>query len=266
MTISISIFILLALCGLVIGILSGIFGVGGGLMMVPLLHLIMRLPMLASSATSLFVVAPTSISGAYRHLRQGRVDVKASLILGLSGACASSFSAMFSDNIPEYLIIALTVSILAYSAITIIRNALKPPIDEEGRTSENRFKTPLSLTLARIGIGVFAGLVAGIAGVGGGFIMVPLGVAYFGYLFKESTAISLLAVCIIAIPGIITHAVLGHVWYLYGLALMVGTIPGANIGVRIVSKIPEKAARFAFAGLLIFSGIMLVANRLVFGF
>jgi len=260
-----NLFIAIALCGLVIGIYSGMFGVGGGIMIIPLLNLVFQLPVIGSAATSLFVVAPTALSGAIRHYRQGKIDIKPALTIGISGACASTASSLFSERIPDIVILIITAALIIYCAYTMIRSALKPAIDKEGRTSENRFKTPVTFTVAMIVLGFFAGSLAGIVGLGGGFIIIPIAVSYLGYTFKQSTALSLMSITLICIPGIITHAVLGHVWYLYGLALMIGTIPGANIGVRILPRIPEKAIRLTFGIVLVITGLLLVARQQLTG-
>jgi uncharacterized membrane protein YfcA len=258
--VTILMFILIVLFGFVVGILSGMFGIGGGTMMVPLLHLVFRLPILASTATALFVIAPTAISGAWRHVRQGTAKVRPAVTIGLSGAVASVFSAFISERLPDILILAAAVCVILYSACSIIWGALKETSDAKGTARKNRFTTARSQCVAHICLGLFAGLVAGIVGVGGGFIIVPISIAYFGYSFKEASGTSLLAIAFLALPGIITHALLGHIWYLEGIALMIGTIPGANLGARLITKIPERAARFAFGGLLIISGVMLVVN------
>jgi uncharacterized membrane protein YfcA len=258
-------FIAIALAGLVIGILSGMFGIGGGAVTIPLLNLVFRLPILGATATSLFVIAPTSLSGAYRHLKQGTAVAKAALQIGAAGAVTSVLSAALSDSLPDIVILLAAATIIVYSAATMIREALKKPLDEEGHTSANRFKSPRSELVARICLGLFAGSIAGVVGVGGGFIIIPFSVAYFGYTFKQASGTSLLAIACIALPGIITHAVLGHIWYLYGVAIIIGSIPGANIGARIIRRVPEKAARFAFGGLLIISGVMLVVNQVFLG-
>jgi uncharacterized membrane protein YfcA len=116
---------------------------------------------------------------------------------------------------------------------------------------------------ACICLGLFAGALAGFVGVGGGFIIVPITVSYFGYSLKQASGTSLLAIAFIALPGIVTHALLGHIWYLYGIALIIGSIPGANIGARIIGRLPEKLARLSFGGLLIVSGVMLVLNQVL---
>ena len=262
---TVPLFITIALIGLIVGILSGMFGIGGGVLIIPTLNLIFRLPPLNSAATSLFVIAPTAISGAYRHFRQGDIDIKTALIIGSFGALASTVSSFFSDRIPDIVLIVISACIIIYCAATMMRSALKPGTDEEGRASKKRHLGPTALMVARIGAGLIAGSAAGIVGLGGGFIIVPLAIILFGYSFKQATAVSLLAIAVIAIPGIITHAILGHVYYLYGLALIIGTIPGANIGVRLIAKIPERQARFSFGVLLVFSGLILVISKLLSG-
>jgi uncharacterized membrane protein YfcA len=262
---TVELFILIVLFGVLVGILSGMFGIGGGTMMIPLLNLVFRLPILASTATSLFVIAPTSLSGSWRHIRQGTVDVRASVVIGLSGAVASMFSAYLSGRLPDIVILLAAVSVILYSAFSVIRSTLKRPVVQADDAAESRLTKPHARMVAFVCLGLFAGLVAGVVGVGGGFIIVPVGIAYFGYSFKRASGTSLLAIAIIAIPGIITHALLGHIWYLNGIALMLGSIPGANLGARLITRIPERAARFAYGGLLITSGALLVINRVLSG-
>jgi uncharacterized membrane protein YfcA len=257
---TVSLFILIALSGVVIGILSGMFGIGGGSMMIPLLNLAFRLPILISTATSLFVIAPTSISGAWQHIRQKSIDVRAAVTIGLSGAVASTVSSLFSERLPEIVILAAAVCVILYSAFMIIREALRRPKGQKEGEARVRFATTRGQLAAFICLGLVAGLVAGVVGVGGGFIIVPVSIAYFGYPFKKASGTSLLAIAFIAVPGIITHALLNHVWYLGGVALMIGTIPGASLGARLITMIPERVARFAFGGLLVIAGVMLVVN------
>ena len=254
---------LVVLCGLGIGILSGMFGIGGGAMIVPLLNAVFQLPMTAASATSLFSIAPTSISGSLRHLRQGSVNVKMALQFGIPGALASAVSATLSGLLPDIVAMLMTVGVIAVCAYRVFREALRETLDEAGHTAESRFKTPASTALACVSVGLFAGTIAGLVGVGGGFIIVPFGIAMLGCTMKEMSAISLLAIAIIALPGIISHALQSHIQYEYGIALIIGTIPGASIGVNLISRVPEKALRLAYGCLLLFTGAMLLINRFV---
>ncbi|MDR3036899.1 MAG: sulfite exporter TauE/SafE family protein [Coriobacteriales bacterium] len=260
---TVSFFILIACFGLLVGILSGMFGIGGGTMIIPLLHLVFNIPILASTATSLFVIAPTSVSGAWRHRWQGTVDLRAAVVIGASGAVTSAISSLFSNQLPDIVVGIAAAGVIFYSASSMLRHAFRQSRAAERGDSHRLVADTFGRTVGQVCLGLFAGLVAGVVGVGGGFIIVPVCVAYFGYTFKEASGTSLAAIAFLALPGIITHALLGHVWYLYGIALMIGTIPGANIGARIIAHIPERTARFAFGGLLVVSGAMLVVNQVI---
>lgn len=110
-------------------------------------------------------------------------------------------------------------------------------------------------------IGLLAGLLGGYVGVGGGFIMVPLFMTLLKMPMKATSGTSLIAVCILAIPGVITQGVLGNVDWLMGLAIAVGSMPGAVVGARLIDRVPERTLRFLFAGLLGFAAIMLVVDQ-----
>ena len=110
-------------------------------------------------------------------------------------------------------------------------------------------------------IGVVAGFMSGYVGVGGGFIMVPLFVSMLGIPMRLASGTSLTAVCILAIPGVIEQAVLGNIDYMVGIAMMVGSIPGAVIGANLVKHVPERALRFTFAAFLLLMAVLLIVNE-----
>ena len=97
--------------------------------------------------------------------------------------------------------------------------------------------------------------------MGGGFIMVPLFVSMLGIPMRLASGTSLTAVCILAIPGVIEQAVLGNIDYMVGVAMMVGSIPGAIVGANLVKRVPERALRFAFALFLLLMAVLLVVNE-----
>jgi len=255
-------FILVALAGLGIGTLSGMFGVGGGTMIVPLLNLVFGMPMLNASATSLFSIAPTSVSGTLANRGKGVVDWSAALAFGLPGALSSAASAALSGLLPDVVATIAAVGGIGFGAWRSVGEAMKPALDESGRTSEPRFPSRASSYAAMAAVGLFAGLLAGVVGVGGGFVIVPFGISWLGLTMKETSAISLASIAIIALPGIASHALLGHIDYLYGLALVSGTVPGASLGVWLIRRLPERALRVAFGALLTVSALLLLYNRL----
>ncbi|MDR0514215.1 MAG: TSUP family transporter [Coriobacteriaceae bacterium] len=111
-------------------------------------------------------------------------------------------------------------------------------------------------------IGLIAGLASGYIGVGGGFIAIPLMIALIGLTMKDASGTSLLAIIILAVPGVISQALLGNIDYLVGCATGVGSIPGAVVGALLVRVVPERGLRFVFSLFLILSAILLALNEL----
>lgn len=314
-------FIIVVVCGFAIGILSGMFGIGGGGLIVPLLHMAFGLPITAATSTSLLTIAPTGISGSIKHIRQKTLSLKMGLIVGGFGALASVASSLIADKIPDYMVVIITVVVILFSVGMMIRTMLmekrvedeaakeasaKEAVIKEAETatgnlsesatgstviqetgaaadsevgqaaapaqqdsaetklaSEMQESKAVSFLVPMI-VGLIAGGIAGIVGVGGGFIIVPFCVAYLGFSLKKAAGTSLVSIAIIAIPGIITHALLGHIWWLYGLAIIIGTIPGAQIGAWLIAKLPERPMRAAFAVLLTLIGLMMLAQEFMF--
>ena len=107
-------------------------------------------------------------------------------------------------------------------------------------------------------IGLFAGFASGYVGVGGGFIMVPLFVSVLGITMKHASGTSLIAVTILAVPGVIEQGLLGNI---AGIAMAAGSIPGALIGASAIRFIPERKLRFVFGFFLLLSAIVLAINE-----
>lgn len=111
------------------------------------------------------------------------------------------------------------------------------------------------------GIGLIAGVASGYVGVGGGFIMVPLMLSLVGIAMKQASGTSLIAVAILAIPGVVEQVLLGNVQYLAGIAVAIGSIPGAVVGARLLRVVPERQLRFLFGFFLIVAAAVLVLNE-----
>lgn len=124
-------FALAILAGAVIGVLSGLLGIGGGTMVIPVLRLGFGLPTLASTATSLFTMILTSTSGAIGHIRNHTANIKAGLIIGLAGACFSPLGSMLSIHLGNLTVMLISAVVFIYIAYTMIRRGLKLPKGEE---------------------------------------------------------------------------------------------------------------------------------------
>lgn len=270
------------LVGIGIGILSGMLGIGGGTVMVPIFRLAFDMSAIMSTATSLFTIIPTSISGAVSHIRAKTCIVSLGVAAGIGGACTSPLGVWLATISPAWLIMAAAALIIGYSAVSMLRKAFKmkpvkaaasgaavpetsstPNVAQPSVSDEQNASVKLSRKQLLIGacIGLGAGLASGYVGVGGGFIMVPLMLSLIGIPMKKASGTSLIAVMILAIPGVIEQGLLGNINYTVGIMVAVGSIPGAVIGARLVRKVPERILRFIFGGFLIVAAILLVLNE-----
>lgn len=321
-----------ALVGVLIGIASGLLGIGGGTVMVPIFRLAFGMSATMSTATSLFAIIPTSISGAISHVK-GKTCIPAlGIAAGLGGACLSPVGVWLAQLSPDWLVMLAAALIIGYSAINMFKKAFKVPragqpaegadaaaspstrssgasegsraearvasatarisgtgetLADSSATSDSSGATPSLTSLADAAasastaddsslsrkqllqgaaIGLVAGLASGYVGVGGGFIMVPLMLSIIGIPMRKASGTSLIAVMILAIPGVIEQGIIGNINYLAGIAIVIGTIPGAVIGARLVTKVPERTLRLLFGCFLIVAAVMLVLNEVgIFG-
>lgn len=277
-------FVLPAIAGVAIGILSGLLGVGGGTVMVPIFRLAFGMSPVVSTATSLFAIIPTSISGAASHIRHKTCIVSLGVAAGLGGALTSPLGVWLAQISPAWMIMVAAALIIGWSAVKMLGKAFKmrsqnrtqqhaasndDAIDDPTKVSAQAGAAvdpaPRKLTRKQLligaGIGLGAGVASGYVGVGGGFIMVPLMLSLIGIEMRQASGTSLIAVMILAIPGVVEQALLGNINYAAGIAIAVGSIPGAVIGARLVRVVPELALRFVFGFFLIVAAVILVLNE-----
>lgn len=273
-------FIVAALAGVLIGILSGLLGIGGGTLMVPLFRLGFGMSALASTATSLFAIIPTSLVGFVTHLRNKTCIPRLGLACGLAGACMSPAGVYLATLSPGWLVMVVAAFIVGYSSYTMFRKALRMPKVSaqnasavgvniaqaaEAAAAAQEPDPPFSLTRKRVlialAIGLVAGLASGYVGVGGGFIMVPLFLSLLDVPMRKASGTSLVAVTILAIPGVVEQAILGNINYAVGIAIALGSIPGAVVGANLVRRVPERKLRFLFAAFLLVAAVVLIVNE-----
>lgn len=264
--------IVAALAGVFIGIASGLLGIGGGMVMVPLFRLLFGMSPIGATATSLFAIIPTSISGGVQHIRNHTCIPQLGVAMGIGGAITSSLGVAVANIAPGWTIMVVAAIIIAYSAFTMFQKALaiKPAKAGDDSASSNAGTNveqeipTLSRTqlLQGAAIGAVAGFFSGFIGVGGGFIMVPLMLAFIGISMRLASGTSLVAVMILVTPAAIEQCLLGNVNYLVGIATICGSIPGAIIGARLVKRVPERTLRFAFGCFLLLAAILLLVKEL----
>lgn len=278
-------FLVSLVVGLAVGVLAGLLGIGGGMLLVPAFKLGYAMDSLMCTATSLFTIIPTSVSGAISHIRNKTCLPKLGVAAGLGGACLSPLGVWLATLSPDWAVMGAAALIITYSSVTMFRKALKAPKVPRGAgagaadaaakeaAAEDRAAAierahaeapAIGWCEAGIGaaIGLFAGLASGYVGVGGGFIMVPLMMSILHVPMKLTSGTSLIAVMILAVPGTVTQALLGNINWIAGIAVACGSIPGATLGAKLIPKVPERQLRFLFAGFLVVAAVLLVVNQL----
>jgi uncharacterized membrane protein YfcA len=224
------------LVGVVTGILSGMFGVGGAVVSTPAVRALGATPLEAVGST-LPSILPSSISGTLRYLRDGLVRTRIAFWTCVFGVPASVGGSLLSDVVPGggHVLMLATAGLVGFTAY---RTAF-PRVVAEFAGEEHVEMWRIAL------IGLGAGGLSGLLGVGGGILMVPAFSAWLGMPLKETVATSLACVGVFAIPGTITHALLGHINWAFAIPLCIGVIPGARIGANLTIAASDRTLRYA---------------------
>jgi uncharacterized protein len=222
---------ILVIGGLVSGLLAGILGIGGGSVLVPLMVYIGFTPINAIGTSSLAILL-TSLSGSIQNWRMGYLDWRKISWLGLPALLAAQLGAALAQYLPAHW---LLFGFAAMMLTNIYLVGLKQQLVEDKSSITSTKRHTLSTTLT----GSLAGLVAGLAGVGGGAIMVPLQMLLLGETIKVAIQTSLGVVVLTAISATIGHSINGHVLFNQGIILGIGGLLGAQLGTRYLPKLPD---------------------------
>jgi uncharacterized membrane protein YfcA len=228
--------------GFAAGVLSGLFGVGGGIVMTPGIQVLLGAPPIVALATPLPVIFPTALAGALAYRRRGEIDTRAAAWLVGPGLLGAALGAWLTELVDTRLLLIVTAALLGWQAIALLRK-------RERRTAGRPATGPILG-----GIGALAGLVSGLLGIGGGLVIVPLLVGWVGMPLKRALGTSLLAIVALVIPGTVVHALLGHLDLRICLALVVGAVPGARLGAALALGAKERTLR-----LVVGCGLLAVA-------
>lgn len=252
---------LLFLLGTSTGVVAGIFGVGGGLLLVPALTL-WGIPLAQATATSLVGVLLSAVSGSVQNWWTGQLNLRVSLQLALFGIPAAQFGAWLSSSLPDTLL-APSFSALLLATIFLInlqqQVVLELPLERENAESSQSLKS-----VARIGL--IAGVISGLFGIGGGIIMVPLQMLLMAQPIQAAVSNSLGAMVAISASGLSQHAWRGHVLWTSGLCLGSGGILGAQIGSKLLRILPEKAINRLFRLLLLILALYMTGRSFWFAY
>ena len=240
-----------AALGMAAGLLSGLFGVGGGIIMVPLLVAWFALDQRRASATSLLAIVPIAVASAIGYAVNGNVDLGAGLLLLIGGVLGGQFGTRLLPRTPiPTLQMGFGVLSLAAAARMMIGGETAVVVGLSGVWEG------LLLVL----VGVVAGMLAGLLGVGGGIIMVPALVLLTGDDASTARGTSLLVVVVTALTATVTNLRNGLVEV--RIAVVAGLVgaPAGLAGAALGQWLPDRIALLLFAGLLVLSGVQMIAR------
>ncbi len=250
--------ILVLIAGFSTGVISGMFGVGGAVVSTPTIRALGATPIEAIGST-LPSIIPSAISGSLRYHREGLIHLRVVLWTALVGCSAAVAGALLADVVPGngHPLMILTAALLALTAFRTGRSPKRPdPADAEEPPPDQDPdfvdvappSQPARMEWWRLGvIGLGAGLMSGLLGVGGGILMVPAFVGWVRLPIKEAVGCSLACVGILAVPGTITHTLLGHIDWAFALPLCIAVIPGARVGAHLAIRSSDRGLRLSVA-------------------
>ena len=279
--VSLDIFVLLGL-GAAVGFLSGVFGVGGGFLLTPLLIFI-GVPPTVAVASSANQLVGASVSGVLAHWRRGNVDFKMGYVLLVGGLLGSLLGVWIFTLLKRLGQIELTISICyvlllgAVGFLMMIESVrallrLHSPGVSRRRLHQHTWMHGLPLkarfrrsrlyisALLPVGIGFVIGVFSAILGIGGGFIMVPAMIYMLGMPTSVVPGTSLLQIIFVAANVTVLQAYTNHtVDAVLALVLLVGGVVGARIGTRFGMRLRGEQLRFLLALM-----VLAVAAKLAF--
>ncbi len=262
--------IALAVTGVFVGLVSGLLGIGGCFIMVPVQYWAYTAMGVSSDVaiklafgTNLVVVLATSVSSSLGHSRRGAVFWRAGIVLGIAGAIGAMIGATIATQLPGDVLKVIFGTALLVSGVRML--TAKPPKIDDGMNGRPILWAALGFPL---------GIVAGISGIGGGILMIPVMVTVLGFDMHRAVGTSTALMIFTSAGGVLGYIAngldvaglpaysIGYANLGAGLALVATSVPMAQVGVRTAHLLPAKKLKHLFVIALIFVGLKMIG---VFG-
>jgi len=227
--------------GILGGTVSGLIGIGGGVIMLPILIYIMGVEAKIATALSMVQVLFSSISGSLFHYKEKTIRINYALYFGISSMAFSFLGSYItkytSDNVIKSVYLITTIAILVLFLL----------VKSDGKQEHILTKQKLYTIIP---IGAAAGFIGGLLGLGGGFLFVPILTCLFCLPIKVAVGTSLLAVFFNSIPGVIGKIISVKFDIYIALVLGIGAVAGSRLGSYLNKKMSHKAIRIFFITVL----------------
>lgn len=248
--------------GLLSGLLAGAFGIGGGIVSVPLVKHLLGVSAHVAIGTTLAIILPTAILGAYTYLKSGKLIVPLAICCALPAIIGTIFGSHYSHYVEGrslMLALAALMMLVGLDFVTGLGNKLK---SNATSSEEKGFVLDKKSIITALIIGTIVGLLSGMLGIGGGFIMVPAFCYLLELPLKAAFGTSLVVIALVALPGTIVHATHNHVDISIALQILIGSMPGAWLGSRFSLKAKDEMLRKVFGSILVILAVVFAYKEL----
>ena len=242
----------LLLLGFAAGVLGSMIGLGGGIVVVPVLTFLGFSPALAAS-NSLFAAFSNAVASSASYAKQKRIEYSLGLKLGLLAIPGTVLGAFISHDITPSLFKILFGIVLIVSSVYIFSRRKMEP---------KKYNLSKQVMVLATGASFFAGIISSLFGIGGGIVFVPLMVIAVGLSMKIAAPTSQFILLFVSASGMIVHALLGHPDFYQALLLAIGAFGGGLVGSRLSLEITEKKLRIIVTIVMIAAAIKLFIDSL----
>ncbi len=243
---------LLIFCGVLAGLMGGYLGVGGGIVIVPFLTLVMGYDIKTAIPISMAAIVINSLASSSEYLKKGMVDLELMVVL----TCAMVFGMIIGSTlltiVPAGYVKLLLATVLVYTAVSLLKGKEKPAAEVH---ENKRSRMGLCVILAALG-----GILAGLVGIGGGVIVIPLMFLLFGLPLATARGTSSFIVGFSGAASLVVYFINGLVSLTVAPAVILGTVIGGKLGGRLGTVAKPTAVKVVFFLLLLY-----VATKLALG-
>lgn len=243
--------------GILVGLLGALLGIGGGMVIVPLLVFVWHYEPQMAIGTSVLVVLMNAVSGTWGYIRQKKVCVDAALkfaVATVPGAFLGSYAAEYLQGRLFYLVFG---SFFVLVAINMYRKANKEAAGKTAGEVPEVYNWQLGV-LCSVGVG----FLASILGIGGGIVHVPFMVYVLNFPVHVAIATSTCILAVSSLAGLVSHAMLGHIVWSSGLAIGAGAFVGAQGGVVLAQRLQSGILMKLASVLVLVTGVKFLLNAL----
>ncbi|MFP6684661.1 MAG: sulfite exporter TauE/SafE family protein [Polyangiaceae bacterium] len=279
-----------ALLGVVVGVVAGMFGVGGGFLLTPLLSIIFDIPMPIAVGTGLCQMIGIAIVALLRHKKLGQGEHRFDWLMFAGSALGAAAGSVAVSALERQGSVTFgsgeipVVTLVLYGAYTVLLASCSWLFWRQGVQTIEALNDPQTrpLTRLRFGplvdfdragivgvsaigvayVGLALGFLSGVMGIGGGVALMPILIYGYGFPIKQAAGTGILALLLTVTVGTVSHALAGHVHLGLACVLLIGSTISAQLGAILTRKLPARTLRRVFAALLWFAVLAIIWDTL----